>query len=48
MSDKELKKKIEAIRRLRKEVCVSKEAARDFLVKAGICTKSGKLAKAYR
>jgi len=48
MSDKELTKQVEAIKRLKVEVSASKEAARDFLVKAGICTKSGKLAKAYR
>ncbi len=48
MSEKELKEQVEAIRRKTKEVCVSKEAALNFLVKAGICTKSGKLAKAYR
>lgn len=48
MSDKELKKQIDAIRRLEKQVLGSKETAKKFLVKAGICTKDGKLAEAYR
>ncbi|MBW7866371.1 MAG: hypothetical protein H3C30_18375 [Candidatus Hydrogenedentes bacterium] len=48
MTKKELKKNSEEMKRLRLKVCASKESARDFLVKAGICTKSGRLAKAYR
>ena len=48
MSNKELQRQVEAMRRLRKQVCASKETAREFLVKTGIGTKSGKLAKAYK
>lgn len=48
MTDKQLNEQIKAIRRLKKEACASKKKAQDLLVKVGICTKSGKLAKAYR
>lgn len=48
MSEKELRERADAIRRAAKKACVSKDAARAFLVRAGIATKSGKLAKVYR
>lgn len=48
MSDKAIQKQIEAIRRATKEACASEAAARAFLVRAGILTKSGKPAPAYR
>ncbi len=48
MSDKEFKEKAKGLQRAAKKACVSQEAARAFLVRAGIATKSGKLAKAYR
>lgn len=48
MSDKEFKEQAEALQRAAKKVCASQEAAREFLVRAGIATKSGKLTKAYR
>ena len=48
MSEKELKKRIAELRRLKKKICSSKESALDFLVKAGICTKTGMLKGAYR
>lgn len=48
MTEKELKKNRESLKQLRVKVCASKETALSFLVRAGICTKSGKLAKAYR
>lgn len=41
----EYKKKAEE---LTKKVTLSKEAALDFLIKAGFCTKNGKLKKEYR
>ena len=48
MSEKELRKQADGLKRLQRKVCLSKESALDFLVKAGICTKSGRLSKAYR
>lgn len=48
MTDKELKKLLADMRITANEACASRESARDFLVKIGIMTKSGKLAKPYR
>ena len=48
MTKKELDREIKRLRKLRKEVCSSKETAQDFFHKAGILTKSGKLRKVYR
>lgn len=48
MSNKEYKEQAEALRRAAEKACASEEAARKFLVRAGIATKNGKLAKAYR
>ena len=48
MTEKELKQRLAEMRRVGKEACKSKESARAFLYKAGIITKSGKLAKPYR
>ncbi|MFA6241457.1 MAG: hypothetical protein WC655_11030 [Candidatus Hydrogenedentales bacterium] len=48
MSDKELQKQVDAIKRFKRDVCASKANAKEFLTKVGIITKSGKLAKAYR
>ncbi len=48
MTAQEVEKQIAAMRRVRDEVCKSKESALKFLVDAGICTPSGKLTKPYR
>lgn len=48
MTDKQIEEQIQAIRKLREEVKSSKKKARELLIKVGICTKSGKLTKAYR
>jgi hypothetical protein len=48
MTEKELKRELEEMRKTARTACASKEAARAFLVKVGIITKSGKLAKPYR
>jgi len=47
-TDKEYEKIAKDIREFTKKVTSSKTSARNFLVSAGICTTSGKLAKAYR
>lgn len=48
VSDREYKGQAEALRRAAEKACASWEAARKFLVRAGIATKSGELTKAYR
>ncbi|MBI2421654.1 MAG: hypothetical protein HYV27_02410 [Candidatus Hydrogenedentes bacterium] len=48
MTEKELKRQIAAVRKTRRKVCATKESAQAFLMRAGIVTRSGKLAKAYR
>lgn len=47
-TDKEYEKVAEEIKAFTKKVTASEASARAFLIKAGICTRSGKLAKAYR
>ena len=37
-----------AIRRVGKKIAKTKESARDFLIRTGLLTKGGKLAKRYR
>ena len=48
MTEKELKKLLEEMKRVGKEACATPESARAFLIKVGIITKSGKLSKHYR
>jgi len=48
MSNKKFKEQVEALQHAAKKACASQQAAREFLIRAGIATKSGKLAKAYR
>ena len=48
MSDQELKKTLDAMESLRKELTPSKEKALDFLVRAGIVTPTGELTPPYR
>jgi hypothetical protein len=48
MSEQELKKSVEAMQNLQKDLTISKEKALDFLVRAGIVTLSGELTKPYR
>ena len=47
-SKKEIDDEIKAMRKRHKEIIKTKESALAFLVRAGIATKSGKLAKRYR
>jgi hypothetical protein len=48
MSDRDLKKSVKAMKSLQEELTASPEKALAFLVKAGIATKAGKLAKPYQ
>jgi len=48
MTKEQAKKEVEAIRRVGKDATKTKASALAFLVAAGICTRSGKLAKPYR
>ncbi len=48
MTAKEIKEQIQTIKKVSRKVTTSKKASQDFLVHAGIHTKKGKLAKAYR
>ena len=48
MTKKELQKTIKIMRAKKREVQSSKNAARKFLVDAGICTEKGNLRKHYR
>lgn len=47
-TDKEYEKIAREMKAFTKKVASSKASARKFLVSAGICTRDGKLAKAYR
>lgn len=47
-SKQEIDEEIKLMRKHHKEIIKSKESALAFLVRAGIATKSGKLAKRYR
>jgi hypothetical protein len=46
-SEKEVKAQIEGMRAASARITQSKESARDYLVKHGYITKSGKLTKRY-
>ena len=48
MTKKELKDLLAAIERNGNAACATPETAKNFLIKVGIITKSGKLAKPYR
>lgn len=48
MTEKERKEALTAIKKVGKRVNASPASARRFLVKAGILTKNGRLAKAYK
>jgi|HubBroStandDraft_2_1064218.scaffolds.fasta_scaffold1119135_2 hypothetical protein len=48
MSNQDLKKTLDAVDALTKEVTSSKEKALDFLVRAGFVTPSGELTPQYR
>ncbi|MDT8390953.1 MAG: hypothetical protein RRC34_10645 [Lentisphaeria bacterium] len=48
MTKQQAKKEVAAIRRVGKDAAKTKAGALEFLVAAGICTRSGKLAKPYR
>lgn len=45
---KDYSKEIKAMRAFTKELCKSKKKALSFLVRAGICTPTGRLTKPYR
>lgn len=48
MTQKEFKKRSDEMRSAAAKAAESKESARKFLIKAGLFTKSGQLAKPYR
>ncbi len=48
MTDKELKRFNDTVKALKKKFTTSPDEARQFLIKAGIVTKSGRLRKEYR
>jgi hypothetical protein len=48
MTKKDVKDQTEAIRKVAGKVSATRRASLAFLVKAGICTKKGKLQPAYR
>lgn len=48
MTQKEIKDQTAAIRKMAKKVSASRRDSLAFLVKAGICTKKGKLQPVYR
>jgi hypothetical protein len=48
MNDQDLKKTVDAMESLRKEVTVSKAKALDFLVRVGIVTPAGELTPPYQ
>jgi len=48
MTTKEIKTKIKEMKKYSKKLASSKSASKEFLVKAGICTKKGNLKQAYR
>ena len=47
-SKTEVDREVAAIRRVGKKIASTKETARDFLIRTGLLTKGGKLAKRYR
>lgn len=48
MTEKDRKDTLKAIKKVRTNLKGNKAATREYLRKAGIVTKSGKLTKAYR
>jgi len=48
MTKKDVKKSVEDMKEFTKKVASSKKKAREFLVKAGISTCTGKLTKPYK
>jgi len=48
MTAKEITEQNRIIKKIAKKITASRKASREFLVTAGIHTKSGKLTKAYR
>ena len=48
MNDKEREEFIQMLEEYRQKLAGNKEMARDFLIRAGIYTKKGKLAAPYR
>ncbi len=47
MTQNEIDKTIRDMRKFTKKVSSSKKLSREFLYRAGICTKSGRLRKPY-
>lgn len=48
MTHKDVREQVAAIRKVAQKVSASRRDSLAFLVKAGICTKKGKLQPAYR
>ena len=48
MTVKEIDKSVKSMKEFTKKVTSSKAKSREFLTKAGICTRNGNLAKAYK
>jgi len=48
MNDKEKKEYLKELRKFSKQLLASKERSRQFLIDAGIHTKTGRLTKPYR
>jgi hypothetical protein len=48
MNDKEKKEYLKELKRFSKELLSSREKSRQFLIDAGIHTKTGRLTKPYR
>jgi hypothetical protein len=48
MTDKELKRFSDTVKALKKKFTSSPDEARQFLIRAGIVTKAGRLRKEYR
>lgn len=48
MTEQEIRRTICNMKRMTRKICSSKAEARKFLVKAGIYTKGGRLARPYR
>ncbi|MGC1479015.1 MAG: hypothetical protein WA771_00815 [Chthoniobacterales bacterium] len=47
MTPKQVREEVETIQRASKKILASKETAREFLVKFGFITKSGKVTRRY-
>lgn len=48
MTEKEVEKSVEDMKKFTKKVTSSKRKAREFLVRAGISTPTGRLTKPYK